>query len=79
MATHAEQKLYLLLLDIDHFKQVNDTYGHLVGDDVLRELAKKLREWLRNVDPVFRFGDGACVLFCVRREITKPAEPTTFM
>ncbi|WP_039058459.1 diguanylate cyclase [Enterobacter sp. Bisph1] len=56
MATHAEQNLYLLLLDIDHFKQVNDTYGHLVGDDVLRELAKNLRGWLHKGDTVFRFG-----------------------
>ena len=51
-----DQKLYLLLLDIDRFKHVNDTYGHLAGDDVLRELAKKLREWVRGSDAVFRFG-----------------------
>lgn len=48
--------LSLLLLDIDHFKAVNDTYGHAVGDEVLKNFATIFRGALRNVDIVCRFG-----------------------
>ena len=46
----------VLMLDIDHFKQINDRYGHLAGDDVLREVAAVIRESTRNEDLVARFG-----------------------
>ena len=46
----------LLLLDIDCFKQINDTYGHPVGDDVLRNLASVMLDNVRNVDVVARIG-----------------------
>lgn len=46
----------VLLFDIDHFKQVNDTYGHAAGDDVLRELAARTVNSVRSVDLVARFG-----------------------
>ncbi len=46
----------LLLLDIDHFKHINDTYGHPVGDDVLRALAVNLRTVLRTTDMAARVG-----------------------
>ena len=46
----------LLLIDIDHFKQVNDTYGHLIGDDVIRNLAVILRSSVRAIDVVARLG-----------------------
>ncbi|SDL80345.1 diguanylate cyclase (GGDEF) domain-containing protein [Modicisalibacter muralis] len=48
--------LTLLLLDLDHFKRVNDTWGHLKGDQVLREIATLCRETLRHEDVVARFG-----------------------
>ncbi|MBU1488938.1 MAG: GGDEF domain-containing protein [Gammaproteobacteria bacterium] len=50
------QPLSLLMLDLDHFKQVNDTYGHSTGDEVLKAVASTLKQLLRNVDMVFRYG-----------------------
>lgn len=48
--------LSLMMLDIDHFKQVNDTWGHAAGDAVLRRLAELLRTVSRTEDLVFRYG-----------------------
>ena len=55
--------LRLLMLDMDHFKRVNDTLGHLVGDDVLREFARKVGDCLRREDLLVRYGgEEFCVL-----------------
>lgn len=48
--------LSVAILDVDHFKQVNDTYGHLAGDDVLREMALRIQDQLRKYDVVGRYG-----------------------
>ncbi|WP_336921832.1 GGDEF domain-containing protein [Aquipuribacter sp. SD81] len=48
--------LGVLMLDIDRFKPVNDTYGHAAGDAVLRELARRVAECVREVDTVARYG-----------------------
>jgi diguanylate cyclase (GGDEF)-like protein len=48
--------LALLLVDVDHFKRVNDSHGHLIGDEVLRALAAELRQQVRESDVVGRFG-----------------------
>lgn len=50
------QPLSLLMLDIDHFKHVNDTYGHAIGDQALRQLAAKCNEVLRSIDSLGRLG-----------------------
>jgi diguanylate cyclase (GGDEF)-like protein len=55
-ATRFTRPLSLLMLDLDHFKQVNDTQGHAFGDVVLREFARRLLACLRDVDVVTRYG-----------------------
>jgi diguanylate cyclase (GGDEF)-like protein len=52
----ANKKMGLLILDIDHFKKVNDTYGHLAGDFVLKEVANCLKKFCRNTDIPARYG-----------------------
>jgi two-component system cell cycle response regulator len=56
------QPLALLMMDIDHFKQVNDTHGHPAGDHVLLQLAKKLTDATRTEDVLARFGGEEFVL-----------------
>jgi len=79
------QPLALLMLDIDHFKQLNDSHGHLIGDDVLRAVVGVLNDTLRAEDVLARYGgeefsvlvrgvnqDGARVLGeRLRREIAE--------
>jgi diguanylate cyclase (GGDEF)-like protein len=48
--------LTISMLDVDHFKQINDTYGHSVGDDVLRKLASEMRDHIRYPDTIGRYG-----------------------
>jgi diguanylate cyclase len=61
----AEQKstvLSLLMVDIDHFKKFNDTYGHLIGDQVLRLVARTLVENLKGRDIIARYGGEEFVI-----------------
>jgi diguanylate cyclase (GGDEF)-like protein len=62
-ATRSGAPLACLLVDIDYFKRVNDTHGHDVGDRVLRETARVLREGLRHSDVVCRLGGEEFVVF----------------
>jgi two-component system cell cycle response regulator len=61
-ATRFDRPLSLLMLDLDHFKAVNDTYGHARGDDVLREFARRVRGQIREVDTFARYGGEEFVL-----------------
>ncbi len=51
-----KQRLSVLLMDLDHFKQVNDNFGHDVGDEVLKALSRVLQEQVRTSDLVIRYG-----------------------
>jgi diguanylate cyclase (GGDEF)-like protein/PAS domain S-box-containing protein len=54
--------LSLLMLDIDHFKQINDTYGHAAGDQVLRTVAYECRSLLRTLDIIGRYGGEEVIM-----------------
>lgn len=55
-----------LMIDIDHFKRVNDAHGHLVGDEVIKMVAQALQEQVRETDVVCRFGGEEFVVFLHR-------------
>ncbi|MFA6182642.1 GGDEF domain-containing protein [Acidithiobacillus sp.] len=47
---------FIAMIDVDHFKTLNDTYGHPAGDTILREIARRLRAALRHYDGLYRYG-----------------------
>lgn len=55
-ALRYDSSMALLMIDLDHFKRINDTYGHLVGDDVLRDVGQLLGDTIRSSDIVARYG-----------------------
>jgi diguanylate cyclase (GGDEF)-like protein len=55
-AKRSEERFSVLCMDLDGFKEINDRYGHLIGDEVLCEVARRLREQLRTEDTVSRIG-----------------------
>jgi diguanylate cyclase (GGDEF)-like protein len=67
----------ILLLDLDHFKQVNDTYGHLTGDIVLKEVAQRISQAVRSYDLVARYGGEEFLIVlpgCDKDQIQESAE-----
>jgi diguanylate cyclase len=56
------EALSIIMLDIDHFKKINDTYGHLIGDGVLKMLSKLLKDSIKGKDIVARFGGEEFIL-----------------
>lgn len=61
-AKRMERPFCCMLLDLDHFKQINDVYGHLVGDQVLQEFAKRCSHSVREVDLVGRYGGEELII-----------------
>jgi diguanylate cyclase (GGDEF)-like protein len=56
VARREQTQLYVAMIDVDHFKDINDQYGHAVGDKVLQHLSRSLGNALRPNEPLFRFG-----------------------
>lgn len=65
----AKQQFSMIMIDIDHFKRVNDTYGHPVGDDVLKFLAGKMNEVVRNSDVSVRLGGEEFIILLAKTDI----------
>lgn len=72
LATSVRQQtpLSLIMMDIDHFKKINDTHGHLVGDEVLREFATRLNNCRRQDDLLCRYGGEEFVLILSETPLT---------
>jgi diguanylate cyclase (GGDEF)-like protein len=64
----------LLMLDIDHFKNVNDTYGHKAGDEAIRRIAKTLQEGIRGIDLAARIGGEEFALILTETNLAVGAE-----
>lgn len=66
--------LSISILDLDHFKKVNDTYGHTTGDEVLRSVAARLREQIRHPDTIGRYGGEEFLIVLPNSELQAAAE-----
>lgn len=85
-SSNSNSLFYLVFLDLDGFKEINDTHGHEVGDTLLKHVAKRLRQSLRREDLVARFGGDEFVIilnsyekqnldFILRRIISTISKP----
>lgn len=75
-ALRYKQPLSLIMFDIDHFKSINDTYGHLMGDTVLKEVAMLILASIRNVDIFSRWGGEEFMILSPNNEL-KSAQQLT--
>jgi diguanylate cyclase (GGDEF)-like protein len=66
--------LSISLLDLDHFKDVNDSYGHTTGDEALRSVAARLREQIRHPDTIGRYGGEEFLIVLPNSEIKAAGE-----
>ena len=60
--SHTQQSYWMAVMDVDHFKRVNDSFGHLIGDEVLVLVARIMRSALRHHDQLYRFGGEEFVI-----------------
>lgn len=73
-ANRTNMPLSLIIMDIDHFKRINDTFGHQTGDLVLKRVAKALKNTIRSIDCVGRWGGEEFLLVCPETSISAAIE-----
>ncbi len=73
MAKRHHKKIALLFVDLDYFKEINDSYGHTVGDHLLKEAAKKIASCVRFTDTVSRYGGDEFVILLTEIEAREDA------
>lgn len=76
-SARSDEPVGILLIDVDHFKVINDTHGHLIGDDVLREVTQRISQAVRAYDSVGRYGGEELLVVlpgCRRDQIQEGAE-----
>lgn len=73
LASRHGGRFSLLLIDIDHFKLINDRHGHAAGDEALREVAARLQELTRSTDAVFRYGGEEFVILLRNTDVNAAA------
>jgi diguanylate cyclase (GGDEF)-like protein len=69
MAQRYDQHFCVLMLDIDHFKKINDTYGHAIGDDVIKAVAQSISATTRQTDVAYRYGGEEFVVILNKSEL----------
>ena len=74
MAERGDMRLAVLFVDIDQFKKINDTHGHLIGDEVLQLVARRLEASVRTSDTVSRFGGDEYLVLLT--EISQASDAT---
>ena len=74
MKRNSDENAIIVLADIDHFKSINDNYGHNTGDKVLKNIAKILKDSIRKYDSAGRWGGEEWVLMINNIELEKAAE-----
>ncbi|MFZ5986531.1 MAG: GGDEF domain-containing response regulator [Bacillota bacterium] len=68
-AARYNEAISLIIIDIDHFKEVNDTYGHLMGDKLIKEISEEITSSVRDVDIVGRYGGDELMVICPNTDI----------
>jgi len=76
-ARHSGESLALMCLDLDRFKNVNDSLGHHIGDKLLVQVAQRLKQALREQDTVCRFGGDEFVLLCANTDAAEATRVAT--
>lgn len=79
LANRHQQQFSVLFVDLDHFKKINDTYGHEVGDIVLKAVAKKLQESVRQSDAVGRIGGEEFSVFLPETDLNGAVKLAEYM